>query len=91
MYVYNWVALLFNRNLHNINQDNKKFFKYIVSFVPLTTVGGGQTMFIQHLWHMEAPRPGVSSELQPQPQQHQIQAAFSTYSAACGNARSLTH
>ena len=44
---------------------------------------------------MEVPGLGVKSELQlrpiPQPQQHQIQAASVTSTAAYGNAGSLTH
>ena len=47
-----------------------------------------------HLQHMEVPGIGVKLELQlrpmPQPQQYQIQAASVTYTATCGNARSLT-
>ena len=46
-----------------------------------------------NLQYMEVPRLGVKLELQlrPQPQQHQIQAASVTYSAACGNTGFLTH
>ena len=48
-----------------------------------------------HLWHMEVPRLGLKSELQlpgyTTPQQHHIQASSVTYTAAHGNARSLTH
>ena len=46
-----------------------------------------------HLWHIEVPRPGVESELQPtpQPQQRQTQAASATYTTAHGNTKSLTH
>ena len=48
-----------------------------------------------HLQHMEVPGPGVEVELQlkplSQPQQQWIQAAPATYTAACGNTRSLTH
>ena len=48
-----------------------------------------------HLWHMEVSRLGVQSELQlqptPQPGQHWIQATSVIYTAACGNAGSLTH
>ena len=47
-----------------------------------------------HLWHVEVPRLGDESELQPwptpQPQQHQIWATSATYSAAQSNAGSLT-
>ena len=59
-----------------------------------------------YLWHMEFPRLGVESELQPLPyatatlepswpmplpQPHQNQAASATYTTAHGNAESLTH
>ena len=48
-----------------------------------------------HLQHMEVPRLGAESELwlppQPQPQQHQVQAACVTYTTPHGNTRSLTH
>ena len=48
-----------------------------------------------YLQHMKVPGLGVESELQvepiPQPQQHQIQAASTTYTSDCSNARSLTH
>ena len=48
-----------------------------------------------HLWHMEVPRLGVELELQlrpiPQPEQHHIPDASATYTAVCGNTRSLTH
>ena len=46
-----------------------------------------------HLEHMEVPRLGVELEVQLRraPQQHQIQASSATYTAAWGNARSLTH
>ena len=47
-----------------------------------------------YLQHMEVPRLGVEPELQllltPQPGQHEIRAASVTYTAACGNAGSLT-
>ena len=55
-----------------------------------------------HLWHMEAPRLGVKSELQltplykiwtftPQPQQHRLQASAVTLARPHGNTGSLTH
>ena len=48
-----------------------------------------------HLQHMDVPRLGIESDLQLrpklQPQQHQIQAASSTYTTAHGNPGSLTH
>ena len=46
-----------------------------------------------HPQHMEVSRLGVKSELQltPQPQPRQIQAVSTTYTAAHGNADSLTH
>ena len=49
-----------------------------------------------HLQHMEVPRLGVESELQlqlstSQPQQCAIRASSETYTAAHGNAGSLTH
>ena len=44
-----------------------------------------------HLCHMEVPGLVVKSELQPQPQQHWIQAPSVTYAAACGNTGSFTH
>ena len=48
-----------------------------------------------HLRRMEIPRLGVKLELQlrpmPQPRQRQIQATSAIYTAACGNAGSLTH
>ena len=48
-----------------------------------------------HLLHMEVPSLGLELELQlwpvSQPQQHWIQAASMTATAACGSARSLTH
>ena len=52
--------------------------------------------FLQpHLRRIEVPGLGIESELQlrptPQPQQHQIGATPANYTAACGNARSLTH
>ena len=53
-------------------------------------------LFLQpHLWHKEAPGLWVKSEHScwsaSQLQQYQIQAASATYTAAWGNARSLTH
>ena len=46
-----------------------------------------------HLWHIKVPREGAESELHlgptPQPPQHQIWATSMTYTAACGNFRSL--
>ena len=46
-----------------------------------------------HLQHMEIPRLGVKSELQPtpQPQQRQIRATSATSAAAHDNAGSLSH
>ena len=48
-----------------------------------------------HLQHMDVPRLGIESDLQLrpklQPQQHQIQAASSTYTTAHGNPGSLIH
>ena len=44
-----------------------------------------------HLRHMEVLRLGVRSELQPQPQQHRIQATSATYTPAHSNAGSWTH
>ena len=49
-----------------------------------------------HPWHMEVPKLGSKSEsyscqLIPQPQQRQIWASSVTYTAANGNAGSLTH
>ena len=45
-----------------------------------------------HLWHMEAPRPGVESDSpRPTPHQCQIQAASGTCTTAQGNARSSNH
>ena len=44
-----------------------------------------------HWQHMEVPRVGVKSELQPQPQQQQIGSTSVTYSTAHGHARSFTH
>ena len=48
-----------------------------------------------HQRHMEVPRLGVkmsySCQPTPQPQPHQIPATSATYTAAHGNARSLTH
>ena len=45
--------------------------------------------------HMEVPRPGIELELHlrptSQPWQHQIRATFVISTAACSNARSLTH
>ena len=42
-----------------------------------------------NLQHMEVPRLGVQSKLQPQP--HQIRATSATYATAHSNARSSTH
>ena len=44
-------------------------------------------------WHIEVPRLGLhwSHSCQPQPQQRQIRAMSVTYTAAHGNAGSLTH
>ena len=49
--------------------------------------------FWPHLRHMEVPRLGVESKLQPmpQPQQRKIWAMSATYTTAYGNVRSLTH
>ena len=52
--------------------------------------------FWPHLQHREVPGLGVESELQLrqptlQPQPRWIQTASATYTAACGNAGSLTH
>ena len=44
------------------------------------------TFLVPHLQHIEVPRLGVKSELQP-PQQHGIQSAFATYTTVHGNAR----
>ena len=48
-----------------------------------------------HPWHMEVPRLGVESELQPPAyttatQQRRTQTAFATYTTSQGNASSLT-
>ena len=67
------------------NQNVPVFFFYLIQFF---------FFFLWlYLWHKEVPRPGIESELQlqptPQPQQLWIQAASMTYTAVCGNARSL--
>ena len=38
-----------------------------------------------YLQHMQVPRPGITSQPMPQPQQHWIWAVSATYTAACGS------
>ena len=70
----------------------------MLPYIPFFFGGGGVVFFVSlgpHPWHMEVPRLVVKLELQlesmSQPQEHWIQAASATYTAAFSNARSLTH
>ena len=71
--------------LHDISQFSFLFFSFFFFFFvflglhPRHMGGGG--------W---GPNRSYSCQLTPQPQQHQIQATFSTYTSAHGNTVSLT-
>ena len=58
-----------------LKNQNKKQFKGTYFFVFLGP----------HPRHMKVTRLGVKLELQPQPQQHRIRAAYATYTTAHGN------
>ena len=77
----------------------KLFFSYLYFLPPLwcfclvCLITWRNNFFSCTCRHMEAPGPGVESELQlrPAPQQHRIWAPSAVYATACSNARSVTY